>query len=235
MVTLGNLALMRLKEYALNGLEMKARELSDQGRTPMFVALDKEVKGIIAVADAIRPESKQAVQAMQDMGLEVVMLTGDNPRAARAIAAEAGIQSVLSEMTPDQKTAQVQALQQEGRTVAMVGDGINDAPALAQADVGIAIGTGIDVAMEAADITLMHDDVRGIPRAVEAVACRRTHHQAEPVLGLLLQHGAHPRGGGCPLPVLCRWRRALRAELLPGRVRLPQSRARRRSHGRQLG
>ena len=157
---------MRLKEYALNGLEVKASELSDQGRTPMFVALDREVKGIIAVADAIRPESKQAVQTMLGMGLEVVMLTGDNPRAARAIAAEAGIQRVLSEMTPDQKTAQVQALQQEGHTVAMVGDGINDAPALAQADVGIAIGAGIDVAMEAADITLMHDDVRGIPKAV---------------------------------------------------------------------
>ena len=165
-VTLGNLALMRLKEYALNGLEVKASELSDQGRTPMFVALDREVKGIIAVADAIRPESKQAVQTMLGMGLEVVMLTGDNPRAARAIAAEAGIQRVLSEMTPDQKTAQVQALQQEGHTVAMVGDGINDAPALAQADVGIAIGAGIDVAVEAADITLMHDDVRGIPKAV---------------------------------------------------------------------
>ena len=165
-VTLGNLSLMRLKEYALNGLETKASELSDRGRTPMFVAVDREVKGIIAVADAIRPESKQAVQGMQDMGLEVVMLTGDNPRAAQAIAAEAGIQSVLSEMTPDRKTAQVQALQQEGRTVAMVGDGINDAPALAQADVGIAIGAGIDVAMEAADITLMHDDVRAIPRAV---------------------------------------------------------------------
>ena len=99
-VTLGNLALMRLKEYALNGLEVKASELSDQGRTLMFVALDREVKGIIAVADAIRPESKQAVQTMLGMGLEVVMLTGDNPRAARAIAAEAGIQRVLSEMTP---------------------------------------------------------------------------------------------------------------------------------------
>ena len=165
-VTLGNLALMRQKEYALNGLETKASELSDRGRTPMFVAVDREVKGVIAVADAIRPESKQAVQAMQGMGLEVVMMTGDNPRAAQAIAAEAGIQSVLSEMTPDRKTAQVQSLQQEGRTVAMVGDGINDAPALAQADVGIAIGAGIDVAMEAADITLMHDDVRAIPRAV---------------------------------------------------------------------
>ncbi len=165
-VTLGNPALMRLKGYNTDRLDAKASELSDRGRTPMFVAVDGEVRGVIAVADAIRPESKQAVQAMQGMGLEVVMLTGDNPRAAQAIAAEAGIQRVLSEMTPDRKTAQVQSLQQEGRTVAMVGDGINDAPALAQADVGIAIGAGIDVAMEAADITLMHDDVRGIPRAV---------------------------------------------------------------------
>ncbi|MBI2172555.1 MAG: copper-translocating P-type ATPase [Chloroflexi bacterium] len=165
-IFLGNLALMRAQNLALNGMEAVATELSAQGKTPMFVAVDGQVKGIIAVADTLRPGAKEAVAAMHRLGLEVVMLTGDNRRTAEAIARQAGIDRVMAEVLPDQKVAQVRALQGEGKTVAMVGDGINDAPALAQADVGIAIGAGTDVAMEAAAVTLMRSDLMGVPNAI---------------------------------------------------------------------
>ena len=165
-VALGNLAFVEASGFTLNGLEVRAQELSAQGKTPMFVAVDQRVVGIIAVADTLRPESKDAVQALRRLGLEVVMLTGDNRRTAEAIAREADIGRVLAEVLPDQKADQVRTLQEEGKTVAMVGDGINDAPALAQANVGIAIGTGTDVAMEAADITLMRGDLRGLAEAI---------------------------------------------------------------------
>ncbi|MBI4201655.1 MAG: copper-translocating P-type ATPase [Chloroflexi bacterium] len=163
---LGNLALMQQQGFALNGLESKATELSSQGKTPMFVALDGQVRGIIAVADTLRSGSKEAVAAMHRLGLEVVMLTGDNRRTAEAIARQAGINRVMAEVLPDQKAEQVKALQAEGKVVAMVGDGINDAPALAQADLGIAIGAGTDVAMEAASVTLMRSDLMGVPNAI---------------------------------------------------------------------
>ena len=165
-VVLGNLALMQERDFSLNGLEDRAQELSQQGKTPMFVAMDGAVVGIIAVADTLRPEAKEAVEAMHRIGLEVIMLTGDNRRTAEAIASQVGIDRVLAEVLPDQKVDQIRALQAEGKTVAMVGDGINDAPALAQADVGIAIGTGTDVAMEAADVTLMRANLNGIPRTI---------------------------------------------------------------------
>lgn len=165
-LSLGNLALMQKEGMYLNGLEARAEELALQGKTPMFVATDGEVRGVIAVADTIRPESRLAVKAMQAQGLEVVMLTGDNQRTADAIALELGIDRVVAEVLPEDKAAQIVALQNEGKTIAMVGDGINDAPALAQADVGIAIGTGTDVAMEAADITLVRGDLRGISTAI---------------------------------------------------------------------
>ena len=165
-VTLGNLAFIEAQGLALNGLDEKAQALSAQGKTPMFVTVDQQVKGMIAVADTLRPDAREAVQALRKLGIEVIMLTGDNLRTAQAIAAEAGIDRVLAEVLPDQKADQVRALQREGKLVAMVGDGINDAPALAQADVGIAIGTGTDVAMEAADITLMRGDLRGIADAI---------------------------------------------------------------------
>ena len=157
---------MKTSGFGLNGLEERAQELSAQGKTPMFVAVDQQVKGVIAVADVLRQESREAVEALHQMGLEVVMLTGDNRRTAEAIASQVGIDRVLAEVLPDQKVDQIRALQAEGKTVAMVGDGINDAPALAQADVGIAIGTGTDVAMEAADVTLMRADLNGIPRTI---------------------------------------------------------------------
>ena len=165
-LVLGNLALMKQEGISLNGMEDRALELSRQGKTPMFVSTDGEVKGIIAVADTLKPESRAAVTALRSQGLTVVMLTGDNPRTAEAIAREVGIDRVVAEVLPGDKANRVRTLQEEGMTVAMVGDGINDAPALAQADIGIAIGTGTDVAMEAADITLVGGDLRGVSTAI---------------------------------------------------------------------
>jgi Cu+-exporting ATPase len=162
----GNAALMR--EWALDPepLSHAERELSAAGKTPMFVAVNGVVSAIIAVADPVKPSSRQALQRLRDMGLELVMLTGDNRRTAEAVAREAGIARVVAEVLPDGKVAEVRRLQGEGRTVAMVGDGINDAPSLAQADVGIAIGTGTDIAAEAGDVVLMRGDLMGVPDAI---------------------------------------------------------------------
>ena len=165
-LTLGNLALMTQENFHLNGMEVRASELSAQGKTPMFIAIDGEVQGIIAVADTIKPEAVDAVLGLRSQGTEVVMLTGDNRRTAEAIAKEIGIDRVVAEVMPADKADQVIMIQNEGKTVAMVGDGINDAPALAQADIGIAIGTGTDVAIEAADVTLVSGDLRGVSTAI---------------------------------------------------------------------
>jgi Cu+-exporting ATPase len=165
-VLLGNLRLMEEKEISLNGLFNKAERLSNEGKTPMFLAVEKQSAGIIAVADTLKENSKEAVKAFHRMGLEVVMLTGDNQRTARAIANQIGVDRVLAEVLPEMKAEEVKRLQSEGRKVGMVGDGINDAPALAQANVGIAIGTGTDVAMESSDITLIGGDLRGIVTAI---------------------------------------------------------------------
>jgi P-type Cu+ transporter len=161
-VLLGNQALLAGDGIALDGLVERADALARTGATPMYVALDDRAVGLIGVADTLRPESALAVDQLKALGLEVWMLTGDNRATAEAIARGAGIDRILAEVLPDQKSDKVKALQAEGKTVAMVGDGINDAPALAQADLGIAIGTGTDVAMAASDITLIGGDLRNI-------------------------------------------------------------------------
>jgi Cu+-exporting ATPase len=165
-ILLGNLKLMEERKVHLNGLSEKAGRLSAEGKTPMFLAVEGEAAGIIAVADTLKENSKEAVEALRQMGLNVVMLTGDNERTARAIAHQIGIDRVLAEVLPEMKAEEVKRLQAEGKRVGMVGDGINDAPALAQADVGIAIGTGTDVAMESSDITLIGGDLRGVVTAI---------------------------------------------------------------------
>ncbi|MCH8025431.1 MAG: copper-translocating P-type ATPase [Chloroflexi bacterium] len=154
------------RPYDLDGLASQAEALANDGKTPMFVAVDGQVAGIIAVADTLKPEAREAVSGLRSAGIEVAMLTGDNRRTAEAIARQAGIERVMAEVLPEEKAAQVRALQEQGEVVAMVGDGINDAPALAQADIGIAIGTGTDVAMEASDITLIKGDPRDIAIAI---------------------------------------------------------------------
>ena len=165
-VLVGTLKLMKDKGIDTSRIEGKANELFGQGKTLMFVAVDSNAAGIIAVADTLKENSKNIVRHLQDMGLEVVMLTGDNKRTAEAIAKQLGIERVLAEVLPEDKANEVKKLQKEGKIVAMVGDGINDAPALTQADVGIAIGTGTDVAIESSDITLISGDLDGIPKAI---------------------------------------------------------------------
>ncbi len=165
-VALGNRALLDEYGIALGALGDRAQGLAGQGVTPMFVAIDGHAAGIIAVADTLKPESRDAVAQLAALGLDVWMLTGDNRITADAIARQVGITHVLAEVLPEQKATTVRELQAQGRVVAMVGDGINDAPALAQADLGIAIGTGADVAMAASDVTLIGGDLRGIVTAI---------------------------------------------------------------------
>lgn len=166
-VSVGNLKLMKELSIDTGGLLSEADRLSGEGKTPMYVALDGAASGIIAVADVLKEGSVNAVKRLHSMGIEVVMMTGDNRRTAEAIAKQVGIDRVLSEVVPEEKALEVKKLQEGGKVVAMVGDGINDAPALAQSDVGIAIGTGTDVAMEASDITLIRGDLNGVVTAIQ--------------------------------------------------------------------
>jgi Cu+-exporting ATPase len=166
LLLMGNAKLMKDRRIPLNGLGKRAEELSNEGKTPMFVAIDQNPAGIIAVADTLKENSKEAVDVLHKMGIEVAMITGDNRRTAEAIARQIGIDRVLAEVLPEDKANEVKKLQAVGKRVGMVGDGINDAPALVQADVGIAIGTGTDVAMESSDITLISGDLRGIVTAI---------------------------------------------------------------------
>ncbi|MDP3937921.1 MAG: heavy metal translocating P-type ATPase [Deltaproteobacteria bacterium] len=165
-VLVGNLRLMEDRGVDGGLLTDEAARLSSAGKTPMYVAVDGRAAGLVAVADTLKPNSAAAVAALHRLGLEVIMITGDNLRTAEAIAREVGIDRVLAEVLPGDKAKEVKRLQDEGKLVGMVGDGINDAPALAQADIGLALGTGTDVAMEAADITLMSGDLRGVVTAI---------------------------------------------------------------------
>ncbi len=166
-VVLGNLKMMQRESVALGELEAQAARLADDGKTPMYVAIDSQAAGILAVADTVKEDSAEAIAALKKMGLEVVMITGDNRRTAEAIASKVGVDRVLAEVLPEDKAHNVHLLQAEAKKVAMVGDGINDAPALAQADVGLAIGTGTDVAIEASDITLIKGSLKGVVTAIE--------------------------------------------------------------------
>jgi Cu+-exporting ATPase len=165
-VLVGSRGFLELQGVALNGLDVPLARLEGEAKTAMLVAVDGQAKGVIAVADTVKEGSIEAIQEMRDLGLEVVMLTGDNRRTAGAIAQQVHVSRVIAEVLPAGKAVQVMDLQAGDQTVGMVGDGINDAPALAQADVGIALGTGTDVAMAAADVTLMSGDLRGVPRAI---------------------------------------------------------------------
>jgi Cu+-exporting ATPase len=166
-VVVGSARHMRELGIDISTLRADVERLEEEGKTAVYVAVDGEAAGVVAIADTIKAEAADAVAQLQGLGLEVAMVTGDNRRTAQAIGGQAGIDRVLAEVLPGQKAVEIQRLQERGRRVAMVGDGINDAPALAQADVGIAIGTGTDIAMEASDLTLISGDLRGVPRALD--------------------------------------------------------------------
>jgi Cu+-exporting ATPase len=163
----GNLKLMNDSGVPLSGLQDESDRLAGDGKTPMYISIDGKAAGIVAVADVVKSSSANAIARLREMGIEVAMITGDNKNTAAAIAKEVGVDRVLAEVLPQDKANEVKKLQGEGRKVAMVGDGINDAPALAGADIGIAIGSGTDVAMESADIVLMRSDLMDVPTAID--------------------------------------------------------------------
>jgi Cu+-exporting ATPase len=165
-VLLGNLKLMQQENIDVSALEARSRELAAQAQTPMYLAVDGKAAGIVAVADPVKADSKAAIARLHALGLKVVMITGDNRATAEAVARAVGIDEVMAEVLPQDKAKRVEELQHRGEIVGMVGDGINDAPALAQADVGYAIGTGTDVAIESADVTLMRGSLHGVPDAI---------------------------------------------------------------------
>lgn len=165
-VLVGNLRMMEALNLPLGGLAGEVERLQREAKTAILVAVDQQLLGAIGIADTVKEGSHEAIQALHGMNLKVAMITGDNLRTAQAIGSQVGVDSVLAEVLPGEKAAQIKKLQEAGEVVAMVGDGINDAPALAQAEVGIAIGTGTDVAMAAAPVVLISGDLRGVARAI---------------------------------------------------------------------
>ena len=165
-VSVGNEAMMRHASVDFAAVEHTIRDLSGQGKTPVFIAINRTLAGVMGIADTAKPGSQEAIRQLKNMGLRVVMITGDNSRTAESIAVHMGVDSFISEVLPLEKAQQIKNLQANGERVAMVGDGVNDAPALAQADVSIAMASGTDVAMETADITLMHSDLSGVVEAI---------------------------------------------------------------------
>ena len=166
-ILLGNKKLMNERNVSLLNLESEYDELASKGKTPMYVSIDNNIGGIIAVADVVKENSKRAIETLHKMGIKVAMITGDNKKTANAIASQVGIDIVVAEVLPEDKSLEVKKLQEKGNFVAMVGDGINDAPALAKADIGIAIGSGTDVAMESSDIVLMRSDLMDVPNSIK--------------------------------------------------------------------
>ena len=166
-ILLGNKKLMNDRNINIINIESKSDLLAREGKTPMYISMENEIVGIIAVADIVKENSLRAIEKLHEMGIEVAMITGDNKKTAQAIASQVKIDRILAEVLPQDKSREVKKLQEEGKFVAMVGDGINDAPALAQADIGIAIGSGTDIAMESADIVLMRSDLMDVLNAIK--------------------------------------------------------------------
>jgi P-type Cu+ transporter len=188
-VLLGNRKLMADRGIATSELDERAQQLAGEGKTPMYVAIDGAPAGLVAVADTIKPDSVAAIARLRRAGLEVVMMTGDNERTAQAIARQVGVDRVLAEVLPQDKAHEVQNLQLEGKKVGMVGDGINDAPALTQADVGFAIGTGTDVAIEASDVTLVGGSLQSVATAIE-ISQATMRNIKQNLLGAFVYNGA---------------------------------------------
>ncbi|MDU7935383.1 MAG: HAD-IC family P-type ATPase, partial [Pseudomonas aeruginosa] len=151
-----------------NEAETNLAQFEKEGKTAMLISVDNELRGVVVVADTVKDTAQQAIQKLHELGIEVAMLTGDNKRTAQAIAKQVGIDTIIAEVLPEEKASKVAEIQSEGKKVAMVGDGVNDAPALVKADIGIAIGTGTEVAIEAADITILGGDLLLIPKAIKA-------------------------------------------------------------------
>ena len=158
---------MEINNLDIGAFDAKMKALEEEGKTAMLLAVDTQLAGLIAVADTLKEHSADAVKTLQQMGLEVIMITGDNQRTANAIAKQLGVNGVFSEVLPSEKSTEIKRLQSEGKVVAMVGDGINDAPALAQANIGIAVGSGTDVAIETGDIVLIKNDLRDVVVAIQ--------------------------------------------------------------------
>jgi Cu+-exporting ATPase len=166
-ILLGNAKLMKANKISIASIIKKREKLESEGKTAMIVAVGKKLLGIIAVADTLKEYSKPAVKALKDLDKEVILITGDNERTGKAIAAQVDIKNVVAEVLPEEKVKIIKGLQKKGKKVIMVGDGINDAPALTQADIGIAIGSGTDVAIESGDVVLIKEDLRDVVKAIE--------------------------------------------------------------------